>query len=165
MPFERSTGYGANGSDELSQLLRSTSLNKSCPRNQHRCPSMASESSNWCRCMPCAQGQIRRRTARSAQGKCGDRGRAANASVARFNLLEMVSHTVTSRRHPLPPRPHAGSCVSDCRLPGNNDDWIHAAMRRALEMMSGFELEVKLVSYGTAATTNSECAFCDRPTS
>ena len=32
---------------------------------------------------------------------------------------------------------------------GNHDDWIHAAMRRALEMMSGFELDVRLVSYGT----------------
>jgi hypothetical protein len=29
---------------------------------------------------------------------------------------------------------------------GNHDDWIHAAMRRALEMMSGFELDVRLVS-------------------
>ena len=29
------------------------------------------------------------------------------------------------------------------------DDWIHAAMRRALEMMSGFDLDVRLVSYGT----------------
>ena len=26
---------------------------------------------------------------------------------------------------------------------------LHAAMRRALEMMSGFELDVRLVSYGT----------------
>ena len=32
---------------------------------------------------------------------------------------------------------------------GNHDDWIYAAMRRALEMMSGFDLNVKLVSYGT----------------
>jgi hypothetical protein len=32
---------------------------------------------------------------------------------------------------------------------GNHDDWIHAAMRRALEMMWGFDLDVKLVSYGT----------------
>jgi hypothetical protein len=32
---------------------------------------------------------------------------------------------------------------------GNHDDWIHAAMRRALEMMSRFALEVRLVSYGT----------------
>src|SRR5664279_4550527 len=30
---------------------------------------------------------------------------------------------------------------------GNDPDWIHGAMRRALEMMSGFELDVKLVSY------------------
>ena len=32
---------------------------------------------------------------------------------------------------------------------GNHNDWIHAAMRRALEMVSGFELDVRLVSYGT----------------
>jgi hypothetical protein len=31
---------------------------------------------------------------------------------------------------------------------GNNDDWIHAAMRRALHIVSGFDLEVKLVCYG-----------------
>ena len=31
---------------------------------------------------------------------------------------------------------------------GNDNRWIHAAMRRALEMMSGFELEVRLVIYG-----------------
>lgn len=31
---------------------------------------------------------------------------------------------------------------------GNDDDWIHAAMRRALSMASGFELDVRLVSYG-----------------
>ena len=31
---------------------------------------------------------------------------------------------------------------------GNHDDWIHAAMRRALEMMSRFALEVRLVSFG-----------------
>ena len=30
---------------------------------------------------------------------------------------------------------------------GNDHDWVHAAMRRALEMMSGFDLNVKLVSY------------------
>jgi len=30
---------------------------------------------------------------------------------------------------------------------GNDHAWIHAAMRRALEMMSGFELDVRLVSY------------------
>ena len=30
---------------------------------------------------------------------------------------------------------------------GNDPAWVHAAMRRALEMMSGFELDVKLVSY------------------
>jgi hypothetical protein len=32
---------------------------------------------------------------------------------------------------------------------GNDPAWIHAAMRRALEMMSGFDLDVKLVSYRT----------------
>jgi hypothetical protein len=31
---------------------------------------------------------------------------------------------------------------------GNDESWIVAAMRRALEMMRGTELEVKLVSYG-----------------
>lgn len=31
---------------------------------------------------------------------------------------------------------------------GNNDDWIHGAMRRALKMAEGFDLDVKLVSYG-----------------
>ncbi len=30
---------------------------------------------------------------------------------------------------------------------GNPYPWVHAAMRRALEMMSGFDLDVKLVSY------------------
>lgn len=32
---------------------------------------------------------------------------------------------------------------------GNDPAWIHAAMRRALDMMSGFELDVRLVSYRT----------------
>jgi hypothetical protein len=32
---------------------------------------------------------------------------------------------------------------------GNEDDWIYAAIRRALKMMSGFGLDVRLVSYGT----------------
>jgi hypothetical protein len=32
---------------------------------------------------------------------------------------------------------------------GNNDDWIYAATRRSLEMMREFDLDVKLVSYGT----------------
>ena len=32
---------------------------------------------------------------------------------------------------------------------GNHDDWINAAMRRSLEMMLGFDLDVRLVSYGT----------------
>ncbi len=30
---------------------------------------------------------------------------------------------------------------------GNEDDWIYAAIRRALKLMSGFELDVRLVSY------------------
>jgi hypothetical protein len=30
---------------------------------------------------------------------------------------------------------------------GNDDRWIDVAMRRALEMMSGFALDVRLVSY------------------
>jgi len=30
---------------------------------------------------------------------------------------------------------------------GNDSAWVHAAMRRALEMMFGFDLDVKLVSY------------------
>ena len=32
---------------------------------------------------------------------------------------------------------------------GNHPDWIYAAMRRSLEMMSGFALDVRLVSYRT----------------
>jgi hypothetical protein len=32
---------------------------------------------------------------------------------------------------------------------GNHDDWIHAATRRSLEKMRKFDLDVKLVSYGT----------------
>ncbi|MFZ4534907.1 hypothetical protein [Propionivibrio sp.] len=32
---------------------------------------------------------------------------------------------------------------------GNDDDWIHAAMRRALQTVEGFDLDVKLVSYGS----------------
>jgi hypothetical protein len=32
---------------------------------------------------------------------------------------------------------------------GNEDDWIYAAMRRALALVSGFGLQVRLVSYGT----------------
>jgi len=31
---------------------------------------------------------------------------------------------------------------------GNDESWIEAAIRRALEMTSGFELDVRLVSYG-----------------
>ena len=32
---------------------------------------------------------------------------------------------------------------------GNQDDWIHAAIRRALVMIAEFGLDVRLVSYGT----------------
>ncbi len=32
---------------------------------------------------------------------------------------------------------------------GNHNRWIHAAMRRALELMTTFDLDVRLVSYGT----------------
>ena len=31
---------------------------------------------------------------------------------------------------------------------GNDDRWIHAAIRRALELMTSFDLDVRLVSYG-----------------
>jgi len=30
---------------------------------------------------------------------------------------------------------------------GNDPAWVHAAMRRALKMMSGFDIDVRLVSY------------------
>ena len=32
---------------------------------------------------------------------------------------------------------------------GNHESWIHAAMRRALELTSQFDIDVRLVSYGT----------------
>ena len=32
---------------------------------------------------------------------------------------------------------------------GNEDRWVHGAMQRALKMMQGFDLDVRLVSYGT----------------
>ena len=31
---------------------------------------------------------------------------------------------------------------------GNDESWIYAAMRHALQMMSGWDLDVRLVSYG-----------------
>jgi hypothetical protein len=31
---------------------------------------------------------------------------------------------------------------------GNSEDWILSAIRRALEMTSGFDIDIKLVSYG-----------------
>ena len=36
---------------------------------------------------------------------------------------------------------------------GNRDDWIHSAMRRALKLASGHDLDVKLVSYGSPSRT------------
>jgi hypothetical protein len=41
---------------------------------------------------------------------------------------------------------------------GNQDDWIHAAMRRALKMMSRFALDVNLVSYGTPSQASLQVA-------
>jgi hypothetical protein len=41
---------------------------------------------------------------------------------------------------------------------GNDKDWIHAAMRRALEMMLGFKLDVRLVSYGTPSREMQQLA-------
>ena len=35
----------------------------------------------------------------------------------------------------------------------NQPDWIDAAMRRALKMVSGFDLDVRLVSYGSPSRT------------
>lgn len=34
---------------------------------------------------------------------------------------------------------------------GNHDGWIHAAKRRAIHIMSGFALDVRIVSYGTTS--------------
>ena len=45
---------------------------------------------------------------------------------------------------------------------GNDNNWIHAAMRRALQMMLGFDLDVKLVSYGTPSEAILQMAAdCD----
>ncbi len=41
---------------------------------------------------------------------------------------------------------------------GNHDDWIHAAMRRSLEMMWEFDLDVRLVTYG--APSRGHRAHC-----
>jgi hypothetical protein len=41
---------------------------------------------------------------------------------------------------------------------GNDEKWILAAMRRALQMMTGFDLDVKLVCYGTPSMTLSQMA-------
>jgi hypothetical protein len=32
---------------------------------------------------------------------------------------------------------------------GNNEEWIYAGIRRALNLVSEFDLDVRLVSYGT----------------
>jgi len=41
---------------------------------------------------------------------------------------------------------------------GNSDDWINAATRRSLEKMREFDLDVKLVSYGTPSRTITQLA-------
>jgi hypothetical protein len=41
---------------------------------------------------------------------------------------------------------------------GNHDDWIHAATRRSLEKMRDFDLNVKLVSYGTPSRALTQIA-------
>jgi hypothetical protein len=41
---------------------------------------------------------------------------------------------------------------------GNHDDWIHSAMRRSLEKMRKFDLDVKLVSYGAPSRAIAQIA-------
>jgi hypothetical protein len=41
---------------------------------------------------------------------------------------------------------------------GNDESWIHAAMRRALQMMRGFDLDVKLVCYAMPSMALSQMA-------
>jgi hypothetical protein len=41
---------------------------------------------------------------------------------------------------------------------GNDDEWIHGAMRRALERSAGFNLDVRLVSYGAPTRALTEMA-------
>jgi hypothetical protein len=41
---------------------------------------------------------------------------------------------------------------------GNHDHWIHFAIRRALEMMSGIDLDVRLVSYGMPSRATRDMA-------
>jgi len=41
---------------------------------------------------------------------------------------------------------------------GNDDQWIHGAMHRALHSSGGFGLDVRLVSYGAPSNTLSEIA-------
>ena len=42
---------------------------------------------------------------------------------------------------------------------GNNDAWIHAAMRRALILARGFDLDVRLVAYGTPSAAIKRMAY------
>ncbi len=39
---------------------------------------------------------------------------------------------------------------------GNHDDWIHAAMRQALHQAAGYDLDVKLLSYGLPSPATLE---------
>jgi hypothetical protein len=41
---------------------------------------------------------------------------------------------------------------------GNEERWIHSAIRRALQMMRGFDLDVKLVCYAAPSRTLSQIA-------
>src|SRR5262245_27123132 len=41
---------------------------------------------------------------------------------------------------------------------GNDESWIEAAIRRALEMTSGFDLDVRLVSYGAPSRSLEQLA-------
>lgn len=41
---------------------------------------------------------------------------------------------------------------------GNEDRWIHSAMQRALMIVSEFELDVRIVSYGTPSRTITQMA-------
>jgi hypothetical protein len=41
---------------------------------------------------------------------------------------------------------------------GNRDDWINTAMRRSLEKMREFDLDVKLVSYGAPSQAIAQIA-------
>ncbi len=41
---------------------------------------------------------------------------------------------------------------------GNREEWVQVAMRRALQLASGFELDVRLVSYGAPSREMMELA-------